>query len=139
MNITQAIQEMYPGLELGRDFFVRDDGAGPYLESWNNPNPRPTDAQLRAAWFSAVKKARKAHYSGRAIDEMEAQFPEVRDNPRRAIWIAFVMGMSNSADPKMVAVKASKAKMERAHALVDSPTIITPEQVQALPAWEAVQ
>jgi len=58
MDITQAINHLYPDAEFWDDFEVSDDanGNGPYISVWNVKNsdgtdaPKPSVAELQAAW-----------------------------------------------------------------------------------------
>lgn len=87
MNITQAIQEMYPSLEPGRDFLVRDDGKGPYLAEWNNPNPRPTNAQLAEAWFRVAVKRKAAEFTERQVAEIESGYRSQVKSDKPNAWL----------------------------------------------------
>lgn len=52
MNIPQIIKHLYPNASPIIDFIVQDDsdGNGPYIASWNLPDPQPTETELQAAW-----------------------------------------------------------------------------------------
>jgi hypothetical protein len=43
----QAIRFLFPGI-TDAEFSLRDDGAGPYIERWDRPEPKPTPGQLAA-------------------------------------------------------------------------------------------
>lgn len=134
MNLAEAIMGLYPDLVPNVDFVV---GAGPDgkqgIEAWNNPNPRPTQADLARGWLAWIKRAKKAELASRAVGEMEALYPEVKDEPRKAIWIAVVSALSNAQDPRMANVKGLRDKLARGHGAVDAKTV--PAEVQAM-SWE---
>jgi hypothetical protein len=70
MNIAQAILEIYPTLDSSRDFEVHVDETGKqYIHAWNNPNPRPTDAELAKAWFRVAVKKKAAEWDARQVKE----------------------------------------------------------------------
>ncbi|NJJ37812.1 XkdW family protein [Paenibacillus apii] len=52
MNISKAIQHLYPDVDVMKDFEVWDnaDGNGPYIAVWNLKGPQPTEEELQAAW-----------------------------------------------------------------------------------------
>lgn len=52
MNISKAIQHLYPDVDVMKDFEVWDnaDGNGPYIAVWNMEAPQPTGDELQAAW-----------------------------------------------------------------------------------------
>ncbi|QQZ64021.1 phage portal protein [Paenibacillus sonchi] len=52
MNPALAILYMYPSADPTKDFMVQDDGdgKGPYIAAWNLDKPKPTEAELQAAW-----------------------------------------------------------------------------------------
>ena len=49
MSIVTAIEYLFRGIELDRDYVVRDDGTGPYISRWSRPEPQPTPEELEAA------------------------------------------------------------------------------------------
>lgn len=102
MNIAQAIWYAYPHATNGpdgHDFHVRDDGEGPYIETWNLPGDVPSEAQLWAWWKAAqpglaladVRAARAAEYPPLA-DQLDALWKMLAangglaaDNPAKAM------------------------------------------------------
>ncbi|MDM5163816.1 XkdW family protein [Bacillus zhangzhouensis] len=50
MNKALAIKYLYPYAELGRDYSVRDDGEGQFIDKWSLDDPMPSDEVLEAAW-----------------------------------------------------------------------------------------
>lgn len=46
--MIEKIRFLRPGAVNGRDFRLRDDGEGPYIELWNLPEPEPAKAELLA-------------------------------------------------------------------------------------------
>ncbi|MEH7481479.1 XkdW family protein [Neobacillus drentensis] len=54
MNISEAIQKLFPNAKPGsdKDFLVMDlaDGEGQFIAEWNLPDPQPTETELQAAW-----------------------------------------------------------------------------------------
>lgn len=52
MHIPTAIIHLFPGSDPETDFEVRDDsdGSGPYIATWNLPDPQPSETELQAAW-----------------------------------------------------------------------------------------
>ena len=42
-----AIKYLFPGI-ADSEFSLQDDGAGPYVERWDRPEPKPTPEQLAA-------------------------------------------------------------------------------------------
>lgn len=41
MNKALAIKYLYPYAELGRDYSVRDDGEGQFIDKWSLDDPMP--------------------------------------------------------------------------------------------------
>lgn len=132
MNLGQAINEIYPLLDPASDFMIQVDGEGnQYIAEWNNPNPIPTQSELEAAWFRVVKKLKKGEFSGKAISSMKVLFPEV--NSSDAIWLATILALSNSTDPRLGNLKSTRDKLFRGIDRVDAET--TEAGVNAL-VWE---
>ena len=53
------------------DFKLQDDGNGPYLKEWNSQEPRPTQADVDAAyaeWINDYARKRKEEYP--SVDEL---------------------------------------------------------------------
>lgn len=50
MNISKAIQHIYPHLNPDCDYEVRDEGEGPFLAEWKSSEPSPTNESLQIAW-----------------------------------------------------------------------------------------
>jgi len=58
-NLATILIFLYPDIQFGTDVILRDDGDGPYIESWNYPSPQPTQAELLAAEKPAVAERKK--------------------------------------------------------------------------------
>ncbi|MDP3815485.1 XkdW family protein [Pseudomonas sp.] len=52
--MRDAILHLFPGAVVGRDFTLRDDGEGPYIDQWKLPSPKPSPAQLLIAGNEAL-------------------------------------------------------------------------------------
>jgi hypothetical protein len=50
MNLTKAIQHIYPAAQLDIHFTPTMTVDGPQIIGWSYGQPQPTDAQLAAAW-----------------------------------------------------------------------------------------
>ena len=50
MNLTQAIQHIYPAAQPVLHFTTLETETGPRINAWRYDHPQPTDAQLTAAW-----------------------------------------------------------------------------------------
>lgn len=55
MNKALAIKYLYPDAELGKDFSVRDDGEGQFIDTWALEEPIPSDEELESAWQEYLK------------------------------------------------------------------------------------
>lgn len=55
MNKALAIKQLYPNAELGKDYSVRDDGEGQFIDKWSLDDPMPSDEALAAAWQEYLK------------------------------------------------------------------------------------
>lgn len=89
MNLSAAIQELYPTAVFGEDYTVRDDGKGQYIDLWNESRlgPRPTDAQLAEAWFRVAVKMKAAEFTERQVIEIEKPYlSQVKSNKPNA-WL----------------------------------------------------
>lgn len=51
--MRDAILHLFPGAILGRDFTLRDDGEGPYIDKWELAAPKPTAPELLQAGLIA--------------------------------------------------------------------------------------
>ena len=49
-----AIEYLSPGATAPDDYTLADDGAGPYIATWNRPEPQPTPEQIEAARHPAA-------------------------------------------------------------------------------------
>ncbi|MFP3418083.1 XkdW family protein [Bacillus sp. SIMBA_154] len=55
MNKALAIMYLFPNSILGKDFSVRDDGDGQFIDTWLMKDPEPSDEELDAAWQEYLK------------------------------------------------------------------------------------
>ncbi|KLV22762.1 XkdW family protein [Bacillus altitudinis] len=55
MNKALAIKYLYPNAELGKDYSVRDDGDGQFIDTWLLEEPEPSAEELDAAWQEYLK------------------------------------------------------------------------------------
>lgn len=55
MNKALAIKYLYPNAELGKDYSVRDDGEGQFIDTWLLEEPEPSVEELDAAWQEYLK------------------------------------------------------------------------------------
>ncbi len=118
MSIAQAILEIYPGLDPTRDFEVRDDGDGkPYLASWDNPNPRPTERQLADAELPAAKTRKRAEMQAAFARECEADFGPTP-------WIAVGVLASSPTDARVTSLKTRATKLRDRLASVEGATTV---------------
>lgn len=90
MNISRAIQYLFPQAVIREDFLVGDDGEGPYLAVWNLPQSRPSEKQLTEAW--AIASLADAQADGlRRIGEYakakRGQIAGTNDNAELAGWV----------------------------------------------------
>lgn len=60
-----AIKHLFPGIQ-DAEFSLRDDGAGPYIERWNRPEPKPTPEQLAAVVVPPAVPAIVSRFQARA-------------------------------------------------------------------------
>lgn len=57
MILSQAIKELFPGVDFENDVVLRDDGDGVvYIAIWALPVPRPSETELAGAWLSVLAK-----------------------------------------------------------------------------------
>jgi hypothetical protein len=61
LNFQAAVARMYPGVSFRTDVIIQDDGAGPYLKTWNASGSAllagtspPTDAQIATVMATPV-------------------------------------------------------------------------------------
>ncbi|PRS47477.1 XkdW family protein [Bacillus sp. MZGC1] len=55
MNKALAIMYLFPNAILGKDFSVRDDGEGQFIDTWTLEEPIPSDEEFVAAWQEYLK------------------------------------------------------------------------------------
>lgn len=55
LNKALAIMHLFPNAILGKDFSVRDDGEGQFIDTWALEEPLPSDEELVAAWQEYLK------------------------------------------------------------------------------------
>lgn len=136
MNIAQILEWRFPGMALvGYELVGQPDGSV-VISRWDEAImgvPKPTDSDIASWELPAAKARKKAEFSERAVDIMEAQFPEV--TTRKAIWVAVNLMMANATDTRLKTVRDTRDKLGRAHAEVDSKTTVA--DVLAL-TWESV-
>lgn len=72
MNLHLAIQTLFPGAVLDRDYTLQDDGEGPYISSWNLGAPQPTTAEMSDALATVEPLAQ--------LDSQMADFERVPGN-----------------------------------------------------------
>ncbi|MCY7500095.1 XkdW family protein [Bacillus pumilus] len=68
MNKALAIMYLFPNAILGKDFSVRDDGDGQFIDSWLMKDPEPSDEELYAAWQEYLKLD-----NGKPMSQVEKQ------------------------------------------------------------------
>ena len=99
---------MHLGFEVEKDFVLRDDGNGVYIEQWLSSSDRPTTADIEAAhaeWqseYDALEYARKRREEYPSIDELVV-----------ALWEGVVeerMAAVTKLEIKRQAVKANHPK-----------------------------
>lgn len=56
MILYDAIMYKYPNAVPRKDFELRNDGNGSYIEKWNIRAPLPTQEELEAWWEESQKK-----------------------------------------------------------------------------------
>ena len=152
MNVAEAIREIYPNLvpePLGSDYAVSQGPNGQYVSSWNNPNLKPTDAQLAVAWFRVAVKKKSAEFTARQIAEIAAPYqPQTKTDDPNA-WLAEMMvdlaQTLRTVDQSTKLKNASdmRTKRDRGHAnlatkMPGANPIAAAEQVLAL-RWEDIQ
>lgn len=138
MNLSQAIIGLYPNLDPLKDFEVSADADGKqYISAWNNPNPKPTDADLARGWFEWNKRSKRNEFTNRMHKGIRNLYSEVSEVD--GAWVAEVI-IDMVSDPRGVrvsSVKSLRDKRVRGHGNVDSKTYTnsTAEQVVAM-KWE---
>lgn len=55
MILYDAIMWAYPNAIPNKDFVLRNDGDGPYIEQWNLRAPIPTKEELQMWWKESQK------------------------------------------------------------------------------------
>lgn len=58
MILYDAIMYKYPNAVSRKDFELRNDGNGSYIEKWNLRAPLPTQAELET-WWEELQKIRR--------------------------------------------------------------------------------
>lgn len=57
MNISLALQFLFPGIDLLSDVTIGSSGGTETILSWRRPEPQPTPEQLEAAWVTVQAQA----------------------------------------------------------------------------------
>lgn len=76
--MRDAIRLIYPDI-LDSQFFLQDDGAGPYFKAWTYPQPQPSQAQIDAATSILSKEAAHARINASyeaAVGSLTAGYPD---------------------------------------------------------------
>lgn len=63
VSLSQSLEVLAPGSA----YRVRDDGSGPYIESWSGPGDQPTAEQIAAVTAEQVAAARQAKVDAAAL------------------------------------------------------------------------
>lgn len=48
-RFAEAVQHLFPAIDLRRDVDIVDDGSGPRLVRWSHPQPQPGAREIEAA------------------------------------------------------------------------------------------
>jgi len=138
MDIGSAIKELYPNLIAGVDYQLQDDsdGKGPYIRSWNNSNPRPTEADLERGWLLHVAEVKKEELRQREEEEFNAKYPSLRD-----FVLDVIKEYPRDVPPgdNIPVVSANRDKRDRGEEKIDAlvEAGATPEEIQG-ESWETV-
>lgn len=91
--LYEAIKHIYPNAVLGKDFSLRDDGEGPFIEVWNIEAPKPSADDLLSAHEAVQLAARISTRRGEILADLE-RIDAASARPLRAILV----GSATDAD-----------------------------------------
>lgn len=57
MGLATDLLTIYPDLDLLNDVRLRDDGAGVYIDTWNDPRPQPTAQEIIDVQYTTERRA----------------------------------------------------------------------------------
>jgi hypothetical protein len=58
MSLQASLLHLFPDYQEG-DWFLQDDGNGPYVREWNRPEPQPPQGQIDAVTQAQRDRANK--------------------------------------------------------------------------------
>lgn len=68
-EVNLGLKWLFPAGQAGTDWTLQDDGAGPFIASWNRAEPQPNDAQIDAAIAAAKAAAQQAETDAVALKQ----------------------------------------------------------------------
>jgi hypothetical protein len=116
VNLGQIIEHLYPDAFMGEDWYVTDEGEGPYLAHWNEEKlgSQPTPEQLAAAKLPALK-AQKRRELEQAFDaETQRDFPSA--------YLLIAVFATDARDARVVALRSRLQKLRDLAAQVEAAT-----------------
>ena len=88
VTLSQIVNALYPNARPELDFWVQDDGDGPYLAQWNIAiGPTPTQADIDAAALPATKAQRIAAINTECRARLLARFGDPAEQVSRSIGV----------------------------------------------------
>ena len=102
MSMSKGLR--YLGFKPDIDFVLQDDGAGAYIRDWNSSEPKPSEADIEAAYDSDYSRKRREAYdaAGCTIDALAiATFESVfADDSSAAVKLQIEREKIKAAIPK---------------------------------------
>lgn len=87
MILTQAISELFPGVDFEENVWVRDEGDGvEYIAYWGLVAPQPSEAELASAWLSVVAKRAVADADRVAREEVAKDARDLHELLKGVDW-----------------------------------------------------
>ena len=115
VNIGEMLAYMFPKGRSFIDWVVKDDGAGPFIETWNRPEPQPTPAEIAAAVLPATKAARIAQINAECKARIFGRWPlEKQMSATLGIYGAESVAMRDWVDRHIAASNVASDQVDTA-------------------------
>lgn len=76
--LATKLTHLFPDIDFLVDCKLQDDGNGPYIATWNRPEPQPSQAEIDAVAVPALKQFKLSQIRAEAKTRIEAIYPQWR-------------------------------------------------------------
>ena len=116
--LATTINHLFPGISFEYECVIEDAGTGPIIKQWNRPESQPTQAEIEAAYPSALKAIRIEADRIECRRRLTEHYGDALEQVSRASGLYGTVAQANHAAGVQACIDASNVARDQINAAI---------------------